>query len=191
MNKIQIDRFPKQDSKKQSINLLSHEHTDIYIPTSKDVVIYTSDVVAQLLKHNKNVKGVFKYSTLPKTYTLHKTQVYVFATTHCCGSIGFFIPITGHLFLGDGRIDDRIISLVTYITEKYTVKTCVYDNTFDTSKTVDFPSLTQTASALITLGKVVSNNDDNTMEQRLNGVHCKYWTQRNLTSSAIHVYYYY
>jgi hypothetical protein len=130
--------------------IISHDHSDVYIPRHHTVL--ASDIVANVVGL-PNVQPTFAYSGLPRwTYIPRVGNILVFPTAHCCGSIGFYFPVFGSLFLGDGRITPFIKALLSYLTvSNYRIDTCYYDNLM-VDKGIDrFPTILESTTSLLTL----------------------------------------
>lgn len=124
----------RASSSGQGVYFMTHEHQDV--PHRRDRRTHASDVAAEYMRkvHGADqVVPTFHYDALPEWYTVdHGLQVYVFRTEHCCGSVGYFFPSTGCLFLGDGRITEQVFQDISYLrTSGHLVLTCFYDNLFD------------------------------------------------------------
>jgi len=144
INAVQIDDIIlKNSDKKSTLYLISHDHKDVATP--KSVPIHTSNIVANILARD-NIIGTFIYSELPRTYVIHNITVYVFATEHSYGSVGYFVPRVGVLFMGDGRITSRVMSCITEIRDQ--VRICYIDTLFDEH---DFMSIESSLGLLRTL----------------------------------------
>lgn len=145
--RVIIDNFVQRQYDQNALYLLTHDHTDSAdVPKSWKHPILTTPVVANIVNHPA-VHGVFQ--ELNRWYLLDNVRVFVFPTEHCCGSVGFFIKETQHMFLGDGRVTNHILNIIKRFKIKHVTLdgyTRMIKNEAGKLRYKDFPTIQSSAS---------------------------------------------
>lgn len=139
---IFVDTGPKKNKDFPPIVLLTHAHSDSYIPV-KHHTVYTGRQTSSLIRAlslagNVSVPDIHDTVLVPgliyceikdtgKLKPVRSTNiksnvlrlVIPFETDHSPGSMGFFFPNVGVLYVGDGRITKHFIRLMKRVTLQY------------------------------------------------------------------------
>lgn len=167
-----MDQVPPRGQ--QGVVLLTHAHSDSYGPLRAHVV-WCSVETAWLLRdhrlgkapktHSLHLAPAIPYCVVPVTpprgvetpglFTVKRyrtgrhcrvTSVFIpFATEHCLGSLGFWFPREGVLYVGDSRYSEALQASVQSLVGKTSVYRVVADTLWAQH---DFPSLTDSTAAL-------------------------------------------
>jgi len=142
---IKVDKFPKTDSSQCNLTtfILTHAHSDHTVisrtfPCSIHCTSETKKILEDTLE--KTLDGILCDNLKPNEWCVlnNRRLIFVFASGHCLGGIGFYYPTESRLHFGDGRPSRETCQLL-----KTALNEIPCDNTlsidYDTFFPLEFP----------------------------------------------------